>query len=99
MKEINIHNLNKEFENRVRLGIMSALMVNEWISFGELKKILSLTDGNLGSHTLSLESKKYIEVRKAFIGKKPETSYRVTDLGKKAFMEHIDALSKVIKEK
>ena len=96
MKDIDISILNKDFESRVRLGIMSMLMVSEWVTFIEMKETLSLTDGNLSSHSLSLESKSYIEVRKAFIGKKTETSYRATPYGKKSFKTHIEALAKLI---
>lgn len=99
MKEIKIVNINKDFTNRIRLGIMSALMVNKWITFNELKQMLEVTDGNLGSHTTILEDKKYIEVRKAFVGKKPETSYKLTDLGRNEFEKHIEALTNIINNK
>ncbi|MEZ4911543.1 MAG: transcriptional regulator [Saprospiraceae bacterium] len=99
MKEVSIVNLNKDFESRVRLGIMSILMVNEWVTFNEIKQMLDLSDGNLASHTMALENKRYIEVRKAFVGKKPETSYRVTKDGKKAFEKHIEALASLIEQK
>jgi len=88
--------LNKDFESRVRLGIMSVLMVNEWVDFNELKEHLQVTDGNLASHITALEKKKYIKIRKAFISKKPNTSYAVSKLGKKAFEEHISALEQLI---
>ena len=99
MKDFSIANLNKDFDSRVRLGIMSILMVNDWMTFNELKQMLELSDGNLASHTMALENKKYIEVRKAFVGKKPETSYRVTRDGKKAFEKHIDALGSLIEKR
>ena len=92
-----ITNINKAFENRIRLGIMSILMVNEWVDFNMLKETLDLTDGNLASHANALEKIKYIEVRKSFIGKKPNTSYAVSKLGKKAFKDHLDALEALIK--
>ncbi|MFZ1704500.1 MAG: transcriptional regulator [Saprospiraceae bacterium] len=92
MKKLNIHKLNKHFESRVRLGIMSVLMVNDWVNFNEMKNLLEVTDGNLASHTLALETKKYIEVRKAFVGKKPETSYRITAFGRQNFNDHIKTL-------
>lgn len=98
MKNI-IENINKAFENRIRLGIMSILMVNDWVEFNTLKETLDLSDGNLASHISALEKLKYLEVRKAFIGKKPNTSYRVTREGKKAFGEHLDALEKLIQGK
>jgi DNA-binding MarR family transcriptional regulator len=89
--------LDKAFESRVRLGVMSVLMVNEWVNYGELKDILSLTDGNLASHITALEKIEYVAVRKQFVGKKPLTSYQVTEKGRKAFTEHLDALEKLIK--
>ena len=96
MKNI-IENINKAFESRIRLGIMSILMVNDWVEFNTLKETLEVSDGNLASHISALEKLKYLEVRKAFIGKKPNTSYRVTRDGKKAFSDHLDALEKLIK--
>ncbi|MFN3405991.1 MAG: winged helix-turn-helix domain-containing protein [Cytophagaceae bacterium] len=98
MKNV-ITNLNKAFENRVRLGIMSVLMVNDWVDFNVLKETLDVTDGNLASHLSALEKIKYIEVRKSFIGKKPNTSYAVSKEGRKAFREHLDALEAIIKGK
>ncbi|OQY01124.1 MAG: transcriptional regulator [Bacteroidetes bacterium 4572_117] len=91
-----ILNLNKQFENRVRLGIMSILVVNDWVDFNMLKEMLEVTDGNLASHLTALEKNKFIEVRKQFVGKKPKTSYRVTMLGRNAFKLHIDALESLI---
>ncbi|MDF2932462.1 MAG: transcriptional regulator [Chryseobacterium sp.] len=93
---INISKLNKEFESRVRLGIMSVLMVNDWVDFSEMKSLLEITDGNMASHSNALEKANYIEVKKEFVGKKPKTSYRVTQLGRIAFTQHLDALEKLI---
>ncbi|KFE97836.1 transcriptional regulator [Chryseobacterium formosense] len=93
---INISQLNKEFESRVRLGIMSVLMVNDWVDFSEMKSLLEITDGNLASHSNALEKSNYIEVKKEFVGKKPKTSYRVTQNGRTAFTEHLNALEKLI---
>lgn len=95
MKNI-IENINKAFDHRIRLGIMSVLMVNESADFTTLKELLGVTDGNLASHTKALESDHYIVVEKQFIGKKPNTSYRATTEGRKAFAAHIDALEKLI---
>jgi DNA-binding HxlR family transcriptional regulator len=94
-----ITNINKAFENRIRLGVMSVLMVNDWVDFNTLKELLEVTDGNLASHITALEKEEYIQVRKAFIGKKPNTSYAVSKAGKKAFKEHLDALENLIKAK
>ncbi len=92
-----ISNINKAFENRVRLGVMSVLMVNEWVDFNELKETLNVTDGNLASHITALEKEKYIQVRKAFIGKKPNTSFKATPEGRQAFQDHLNALEALIK--
>jgi hypothetical protein len=96
MKEF-IENLNKAFENRVRLGIMSALMVNESIDFLSLKELLDVTDGNLASHIAALEKVHYIAVKKEFVGKKTKTSYIATSLGRKEFNIHLNALEKLVK--
>jgi len=93
-----ISNLNKAFENRLRLGIMSILITNEWVEFNTMKELLDATDGNLASHITALEKIEYLEVRKAFIGKKPNTSFRITKEGKKAFKDHIDGLEQLIKK-
>jgi DNA-binding MarR family transcriptional regulator len=92
-----IDNLNKLFDSRVRLGIMSTLMVNEEMNFNELKELLSITDGNLASHLKALEENNIIKVEKGFIGRKTNTVYSVTRTGEKAFKAHIDALEKMIK--
>ncbi len=91
-----IGNLNKAFESRVRLGMMSILMVNDYVDFGTLKDQLQITDGNLASHIAALEKLGFIEIRKQFIGKKPNTSYVATAVGKNAFIAHLDALEKLI---
>lgn len=95
MKDI-LLNINKQFESKVRLGIMSMLMVNEKVDFNSLKQHLGLTDGNLASHIAALEKCRYIKVNKSFIGKKPNTTYSVSAAGRKAFNEHIDALEQLI---
>ncbi|WP_431242976.1 winged helix-turn-helix domain-containing protein [Flavobacterium sp. P21] len=92
-----IDKLNKDFESRVRLGIMSVLMVNDWVDFTEMKTLLNITDGNLASHASALEKSEYIEVKKEFVGKKPKTSYQVTALGRATFKEHLSYLEKLMK--
>ncbi|MCY7349682.1 MAG: transcriptional regulator [Cytophagaceae bacterium] len=93
-----IINLNKAFENRVRLGIMSVLMVNAWADFNVLKDTLDLTDGNLASHLAALEKAGYLVLRKGFIGRKPNTSFQATEAGRVAFKEHLDALETLIRQ-
>ncbi|CCG53529.1 Transcriptional regulator ArsR family [Flavobacterium indicum GPTSA100-9 = DSM 17447] len=95
MKNI-IQHINKAFDHRIRLGIMSVLMVNESVDFNSMKEILGVTDGNLASHIKALETETFITVEKQFIGKKPNTKYSITPFGRKAFQEHINALEKLI---
>ena len=97
MKNI-IQNINKAFDHRIRLGIMSVLMVNESADFSTLKELLGVTDGNLASHAKALEAENYIVVEKQFIGKKPNTSYKATKSGREAFTSHIDALENLIRK-
>lgn len=94
-----IQGLNKVFESRIKLGLMSILLVNEWVDYNALKEYLEVTDGNLASHLKSLEAKKFIEVRKQFVGRKPQTTYRCTKEGRKAFSLHLAALENLIKNK
>jgi DNA-binding HxlR family transcriptional regulator len=95
MKDI-ITNINKLFESRIRLGVMSVLVVNDTADFNTLKETLDITDGNLASHLSTLEKNKYIKVKKKFIGKKPNTAYTATEQGRRAFKEHLDALERLI---
>ena len=76
---------------------MSVLMVNDSLDFSHLKELLSLSDGNLASHLRALEEVGYITVTKQFVGRKPNTSYSVSDTGRKAFQEHLNALEELIK--
>jgi len=92
-----IANLNKAFESRIRLGIMSVLMVNDTVDFNTLKELLDATDGNLASHLKALENLDYILSTKQFIGRKPNTQYSITALGKKRFAEHLNALEEFLK--
>ena len=92
-----IAHLNKAFDNRIRLGIMSALMVNDEVSYNELKELIDVTDGNLASHLKTLDEFGYIQFKKGFIGRKTNTTYSVTKIGEKAFKLHIDALEKMIR--
>ncbi len=92
-----IENLNKVFDSRIRLGIMSALLVNEDVNFNDLKELIQVTDGNLASHLKTLEESAYIKVQKGFIGRKTNTTYSVTKSGEKAFKLHLDALEQMIR--
>ncbi len=96
MKKL-LEDLNKAFENKVRLGIMSALMVNDYLDFNTLKELLGVTDGNLASHLKHLENKEYISIHKEFLNRKPNTKYTITNAGKMAFQKHIQAIEKLLK--
>jgi DNA-binding HxlR family transcriptional regulator len=98
-KEFDINALNKTFENRIRLGAMSLLLVNDKADFNSLKEMLDVTDGNLASHLSALEKAGYIVVHKQFVGKKPRTTYSVTNEGRDAFNGHLDVLEKLIRLK
>jgi len=96
VKEV-LKDLDKAFENRTRLGIMSALMVNEAVDFNSLKELLGVTDGNLASHLKSLEKSNYIIYKKDFLDRKTNTSYSATPKGKKAFTKHLNAIEQLLK--
>ena len=95
MKTI-ISGLNKIFDSRIRLGIMAMLSVNDSLDFNTLKELLDITDGNLASHLKALEKNELIEVQKQFVGRKPNTTYSITPLGKLMFQQHLNALEKLI---
>ncbi len=82
---------------RVRLGIMSALAVNERLTFNELKSLFDVSDGNLSAHARKLEEAGYLECNKSFEGRRPKSEYRITAAGRKAlhrYLEHIEAVIK-----
>lgn len=95
--KIPFEKLDKAFENRLRLQIMSVLVVNDRYDFNSLKELLDTTDGNLASHLKALEKEEYMMVHKSFLGRKPNTTYEATDRGKQAFKQHLDALEQIIK--
>lgn len=76
--KVSFDDLHKAFENRVRLGIMSALVVNDFLDFTSLKELLEVTDGNLATHLKKLEQEDFIAVEKTFINRKPNTKYVAT---------------------
>ena len=94
--------LDRLVHERLRLGILSALSVNETLAFNELKKLLDTTDGNLSVHARKLEEAAYISCAKSFDGRMPKTEYRITSLGRKAlerYLDHMEALIQAMKEK
>jgi DNA-binding MarR family transcriptional regulator len=92
-----IAGLNKIFDNRIRLGVMSMLAVNDEVSFNDLKEMLEVTDGNLATHLVNLEENGLIKVHKGFVGRKTNTTYSITRTGEKSFNDHITALENIIK--
>lgn len=93
--------LDRIIHERMRLGIISALAVNESLTFNELKKLLQTTDGNLSVHARRLEEVSYIECSKSFEGRMPKTEYRLTASGRKAFeryLDHMEALIQAMRE-
>jgi len=92
-----IAQLNKIFDSRIRIGIMSALLVNESLNFNDLKALIDVTDGNLATHLKTLEEAGYTKFQKGFIGRKTNTLYSITKAGDKAFRAHLDALEQIIK--
>lgn len=95
--KLSIDDLHKVFESRVRLGIMSALAVNDELDFTSLKEYLDVTDGNLATHLKKLETEEFIGVEKSFIDNKPNTKYHMTEAGQKAFEAHLNVLEQIIK--
>lgn len=94
--KFSIDGLNKIFESRIKLGVMSALAANGSLDFTSLKEFFDVTDGNLASHLKALEKEEYILVEKSFVGRKPNTKYTITRTGRIAFEEHLTALEKLI---
>ncbi len=82
---------------RVRLGLMSALAVNESLTFNDLKSLLDITDGNLSVHARKLEEAGYVECSKSFEGRIPRTEYRMTATGKKALERYLDHMEDLIR--
>lgn len=93
-----IEDFNKAFDNQLRLGIMSILLVKEAVSFNELKEVFNTTDGNLATHLKKLEEEEYILIEKTFQLKKPLTLYSASKLGKIAFKKHIKAIEQMIQK-
>jgi len=94
---VSFNDLHKAFENRIRLGIMSVLAVNESLDFNAMKEYLEVTDGNLSTHIKKLEGDGFVDVKKSFIDNKPNTKYSITSKGREAFEKHLKAMEQIIK--
>jgi len=100
--ESSVPNLDRVIHERMRLGIVSALAVNDSLTFNELKKLLQTTDGNLSVHARRLEEAKYVDCEKSFAGRMPKTEYRLTPGGRRAFeryLDHMEALIQAMRER
>ena len=96
-----VANFDRIIHERLRLGIISALAVNDRLTFNDLKRLLATTDGNLSVHARKLEDAQYIVVEKSFAGRVPRTEYRVTAAGRRAlekYLAHMEALIKAVRE-
>ena len=94
--------LDRLIHERLRLGIVSALAVNDSLSFSDLKKLMKTTDGNLSVHARKLEEAEYITCTKSFEGRMPKTEYRLTATGRRAlerYLDHMEALIRATRER
>ncbi len=97
MKEL-LSNLNKAFDNRMRIGIMAILLRSNWVDFVTLKKTLEATDGNLSSHLSYLEKQNMIKLKRQFVNNRPRTSYKISRNGLRKFSLHLNVLEELIKK-
>jgi len=96
------HDLDRLIHERMRLGIVSALAVNDSLSFSDLKKLMGTTDGNLSVHARKLEDAEYIACSKSFEGRMPKTQYRLTAAGRRAlerYLDHMEALIRATRDR
>ena len=96
------HALDRLIHERLRLGIVSALAVNDSLSFSDLKKLMKTTDGNLSVHARKLEEADYIACTKSFEGRMPKTEYKLTPMGRRAlerYLDHMEALIRATRER
>ncbi|MGA2038204.1 MAG: transcriptional regulator [Bryobacteraceae bacterium] len=96
------HTLDRLVHERLRLGILSALAVNESLTFNELKRLLDTTDGNLSVHARKLEEAGYVGCAKSFANRMPKTEYRLTAAGRRAlerYLDHMEALIQATRDK
>lgn len=93
---INFNGLDTVVHGPIRLGAMTALQIDGKLDFTTLKKRLQVTDGSLGIHLQKLEEIKYIKSKKAFVGRRPKTTYRLTATGRKALIEYLESMQKLL---
>jgi DNA-binding MarR family transcriptional regulator len=96
------HKLDRLVHERLRLGMLSALSVNDSLTFNDLKKLLDTTDGNMSVHARKLEEAGYVSCTKSFAGRVPRTDYKLTAAGRRAlerYLDHMEALIQAMREK
>jgi DNA-binding HxlR family transcriptional regulator len=98
MTDFDYKQLDDTLQSRIRVAIMAVLVSIEEADFNFLKDMVKATDGNLSTHLRKLEDAGYISVKKKFAGRKPQTNYKITDKGKRALVEHVNVLEKLIKK-
>ena len=96
MPPINFNGLDTAVHGPIRLGAMTALQIDGKLDFTTLKKRLQVTDGSLGIHLQKLEEIKYIKSKKAFVGRRPKTTYRLTATGRKALIKYLESMQKLL---
>ena len=99
MEASSVSRLNAVIHERARLGIMSVLAARASLSFGELKALLDLTDGNLSVHLRILEQAGYVSIEKRFVGRKPQTSVKLSKKGRLAFEHYVEVLEEIVRKK
>jgi DNA-binding MarR family transcriptional regulator len=96
------HKLDRLVHERLRLGMLSALSVNDSLTFNDLKKLLDTTDGNMSVHARKLEEAGYVSCTKSFAGRVPRTDYKLTAAGRRAlerYLDHMEALIQAMRDK
>jgi len=96
MQPVNFNGLDTLVHGPVRLGVLTSLQVDGALDFTQLKQRLSVADGALGTHLMKLEEAGYVACKKAFIDRRPKSTYRITAAGQRALRSHLDALRRVI---
>ena len=84
--------------SKIRLGVVSSLLANEWVAFSELQRSLEASQGNLGAHLTKLVDAGYVEEVKTFVNRRPLTQYRLTQKGRGAFVDHVQQLQSLLEE-
>ncbi len=96
MMPINFNGLDTAVHGPIRLGTMTALQIDGKLDFTTLKKRLEVTDGSLGVHLQKLEEKRYIKSKKAFVGRRPKTTYQLTAVGRKALANYLNSMQQLL---